>query len=340
MRTAMQHTCIQKKCYPNTFARRSKKIAESIIMLFALMFVITGCQESSKGISLGTLERDRIAHTATANEIIVELPIEQGSMVKQGDVLVRFDLRHQSALVQEAQARVAVAKAELDKLRNGARPEEVAAANAKLEGAKAEEQEAQIIFNRAQKLIVTSAISQAKFDQALAVKNTKSAAVRNAEEELLKLTNGTRPEDLQIGEANLEVAQAVLANETQSLNELTVVATRSGMLDKLPWNEGERVSIGSPVAIVLAGEAPHARIYIPQPYRVNLALGDTLNVNIAGTEQTVAGTLTWISSEPAFTPYYALNQEERARLMYLAEVQLPPEYRDLANGIPVEVALP
>jgi HlyD family secretion protein len=34
------------------------------------------------------------------------------------------------------------------------------------------------------------------------------------------------------------------------------VATRDGILDNLPWNLGERVTLGSPVAVVLAGLAP------------------------------------------------------------------------------------
>jgi len=50
--------------------------------------------------------------------------------------------------------------------------------------------------------------------------------------------------------------------------------------------------------------------------------------------------LQWISTQPAFTPYYALNQQERARLMFLAKVQLPDSEAALPNGIPVQVELP
>ena len=102
--------------------------------------------------------------------------------------------------------------------------------------------------------------------------------------------------------------------------ELSVIATRDGVLDSLPWNLGERVTAGSPVAVLLAGKAPYARVYVPEPYRVKINKGDTLKVRVDGLDQTFDGSVRWISSDPAFTPYYALNASDRARLMYLAEI--------------------
>ncbi len=71
-----------------------------------------------------------------------------------------------------------------------------------------------------------------------------------------------------------------------------------------------------------------------------LKVGDELVVHIDGLEEPLTGQLRWIATEPAFTPYYALNQEERARLMYLAEVQLPDSQAHLPNGVPAQVELP
>ncbi|MFA3789977.1 HlyD family secretion protein [Aliiglaciecola sp. SL4] len=301
---------------------------------------ISGCEDNKTGLALGTLERNRIAHTATVNEVVTELPIPQGTLVKKGDVLVKLDDRQQKAIVAKAKASVAEAQANLDKLRNGARPEEVASASAKLEGAQAALTESETAYQRAKNLISQKLVSQANLDQALATRDAKAAAVHEAEEALLLLTNGTRPEDLEIGKANLAMMEAVLASEIKKLEDLTIVATRDGRLDNLPWNLGERVTMGSPVAIVLAGIAPYARIYIPEPYRVKIKVGDSLPLHVDGLTETIEGTVRWISIEPAFTPYYALNQEERARLMYLAEVQLPSQYADLANGVAVQVELP
>jgi len=307
---------------------------------FLILSYLTACDSQPHNIALGTLERDRIAHTATASEIIVALPISQGSRVKKGDVIVKLDDSLQKALVNKARAEVAQAEANLEKLRNGARVEEVAAARAEVASARAGLVESSANYLRIENLTKQKLTSKAELDKALAVRVFKQAGLKRVQEELLILTNGTRVEDLRIAEAILQAAMAVLASEEKRLKDLTIVATRNGLLDNLPWNLGERVTKGSPIAIVLAGNAPYVRVYIPEPYRVKVKVGDKLVVRVDGLNTALTGTLRWISNEPAYTPYYALNQKERARLVYLAEVQLPDSSSELPNGVPAQVELP
>lgn len=308
-----------------------------ILFIFVL---VAACDGRPQNIALGTLERDRIAHTATSNEVVVSLPVARGSLVTRGTLLVQLDDTIQKAQTSKAEAGVAQAEAYLEKLRNGAREEDVAAAVAKVAGARASVIESEANYIRAVELRASKTISEAARDKTLAVRDANLASLQSAQEELRKLTNGTREEDLREAEALLDSAVAILASEKKKLADLTILATRDGILDNLPWNLGERVTTGSPLAIVLAGKAPHARIYVPEPYRVKLKVGDELVVHVDGLEKTLSGHLRWIATEPAFTPYYALNQEERSRLMYLAEVQLPDSEAHLPNGVPAQVELP
>jgi len=310
------------------------------VRYFICFVLLTACENGPQNIALGTLERDRIAHTATINEVVVALPVAQGSEVKKGELLVQLDDTLQKAQVSRAEAEVAQAEANFEKLRNGARVEEVAAAQAKVAEAKAVLVENEAAYARARDLIKQKVISQSALDQALAARDAGRAGLQNAQEQLRILTNGTREEDLRAGEAYLNAAKAVLASEKKKLADLMILSTRDGILDNLPWNLGERVTTGSPVAIVLAGKAPFARIYVPEPYRVKVKVGDQLVVHVDGLEKTLTGRLRWISTDAAFTPYYALNQEERSRLMYLAEVQLPDSEAHLPNGVPAQVELP
>lgn len=310
----------------------------TVVILICVL--LTACSDRSAPVALGTLERDRVAHTATVNEVIVALPVAEGSMVAAGDLLVQLDTRQQQAMVAQAQANVARAEANLEKLRNGAREEEVAAAQARVEGTRATLVDAQHTYLRNRDLRARQMVSQAELDRALANRDSASANLRSAQEQLRELTNGTREEDLRMGSAELDAAQAMLASERKRLNDLTITATRDGLLDSLPWNLGERVTVGSPVAVVLAGDVPFARVYVPEPYRVRIREGDTLPVQVDGLTDAFEGTVRWISTDPAFSPYYALNQEERSRLMYLAEIQLPPSAADLPNGVPVQARMP
>ncbi|NRB42170.1 MAG: hypothetical protein HRU20_27485 [Pseudomonadales bacterium] len=63
------------------------------------------------------MERDLIAHTATASERFIALPIVQGSLIEKGYVLVQLDNTLQKALQNKTE--VLLAEANFDKLRNG-----------------------------------------------------------------------------------------------------------------------------------------------------------------------------------------------------------------------------
>ena len=310
-----------------------------VILIFTLIF-LNGCDNNKPGLALGTLERERIAHTATVSEVITALPIKAGNQVSKGTILVKLDDTIQKALLAKAQAQMQQAKANLEKVHKGAREEEVAAASAQVAGAKAALVKSEANYQRAKILIKKELASQATLDNALASRDENAAKLHNAQEKLLQLINGARIEDLQIAEAILATTIAVVDSEKKKLNDLTITAKRDGLLDNLPWNLGERVTQGSPVAIILAGTAPFARIYVPEPYRVKIKVADKLTVHIDGLVTPITGTVRWISSEPAFTPYFALNQEERANLMYLAEVQLPDSAADLPMGVPAQVQMP
>lgn len=309
-------------------------------LALCLVLFITACEDSQLTVALGTLERERIALTATASEVVTALPVSPGTQVAAGTVLVRLDDTLQKAQVDKAEAMVARAQANFDKLRHGARPEELASARARVSGARSQLTESEANLRRVVRLEAQKLASQAELDRAQSLHDTQMANLEQAEEALLLLTEGTRKEDLRAAEAALKEASAILHIENKRLADLTVTATRDGVLDNLPWNLGERVTAGSPLAVLLAGSAPFARIYVPEPKRVSLRVGDRMTLRVDGLDETIEGSVRWISIEPSFTPYYALNQEERSRLVYLAEVQLPDRFADLPSGVPVQVELP
>ena len=66
------------------------------ILIFTLIF-LNACDNNKHGIALGTLERERIAHTATVSEVITALPVNAGSQVSKGTILVKLDDHSKSA---------------------------------------------------------------------------------------------------------------------------------------------------------------------------------------------------------------------------------------------------
>jgi HlyD family secretion protein len=300
--------------------------------------LLAGCGQGGPQEALGTLERDRIVLKATADEIIVKQPVPEGTMVSAGSLLVQLDDSRQRAVVARARADVAQAEARLEELRNGARPEEIAAASARVDGARAALVEAESSYRRTVSLVKQNLAAQADLDRVRAARDEAEANLDSASEQLLTLTNGTRREQLAQGAAALAAAGAQLALEEHRLSELSVVATRDAYLDSLPWNVGERVPLGATVAVMLAGDRPYARVFVPEPWRARLQVGDVYPVRVDGVEGSFQGRLRWIATDPSFTPYYALNASDRARLVYMAEFDLEAG-SELPTGLPAQVVL-
>ena len=310
------------------------------VVLILISLVITACSDSNEGVALGTLERERVIHPATTNEILIDLPVSAGQLVEKGQVIAKFDAELQQAIVAKAQAQLAQATAFLEKTLNGARPEEVASASAKVAAANAAYTQSEANFRRAKTLVKDKLASQETLDSATAARDETFANLESAKQNLNELTNGSRVEDINSAKAQVQAAEAELKVQQKYLSDLSIKAMRAGRVDNLPWHVGERVTKGSPVVIIQANSAPYARVYIPEPYRAKLNQGMTLTVRVDGIDKDIQGELTWIATEPAFTPFYALNQEERARLMYLAEVTLPTSENNLPTGVPAQVIMP
>lgn len=217
-----------------------------------IMTLLVGCDKAAPNIALGTLERDRIAHTATINEVIMELPIAPGSQVKKGMVLVRLNDTFQKAQVAKAKAQVLQAEIHLEKLVNGSREEEIAASRASVAGAKAQLVQSQAQYKRQIEIAKLDLNSQSDVDSALAKRDSDQAFLDSRQEKLRELIRGTRSEDLRMAKVSLVAIKATYDAELKRLDDLTITATRDGILDNLPWNLGERVTTGSPIAIVIA----------------------------------------------------------------------------------------
>lgn len=313
------------------------------LLSLSLLLCLSGlssCKDSGPPQAWGTLERDRIVLKATASEIITAQPIREGTAVSKGQLLVQLDDTQARAMAAKAEAALANTRAVQSRLRQGARAEDIAATRAQLDQAETLLNQAEATLKRVAVLAQQKLTGAADLDSARTLRDSAQADVKRAKQQLLLLTNGTRLEDLQQADAQVAEAEANLAIEKFRLEQLSITASRDGFLDRLPKYIGERATLNDPVALLLAGTAPYARVYILEPARVKLHIGQTLNVHVDGYSQTFAGTLRWIAKDPAFTPYYGLNSRDRALLMYLAEIDLPESAKELPSDLPAQVDLP
>jgi len=315
------------------------------VALFALalftLLSLSGCtRDSSPAPLIGTLEWDRIALPAEVSEPIMQIQVKEGDQVTADQLLLILDPRRTQAQFDAAKADAQRLSAALDELRNGARSETIDASRAALARADTTAANARITRDRAAAVRKQGLNSQADVDTAETALRQAVADANAATANLAELLHGTRPEDLAQGEAALAQATATAAQLEITLARLAVHAPRAGRVDALPFKLGDRPPAGTSVVSLLVGDAPYARVYVPEERRAALQPGARFSIHVDGVAQPFTATLARIRSEASFTPYYALSGDDASRLTYRAELVLDgAEAHKLPAGIPCQASL-
>lgn len=300
----------------------------------ALACALAGCGEDAPQV-LGTLEYDRISLPAPAAERIVSVDVREGDRVKAGATVMTLERTRVAAQTDALQAEAQRQRDALAELQAGTRVEQIAQARADLARARAQAVDARAYLARLQPLGQRKLVAAADVDRARAAADSADAQVRAAQAFLTELENGTRSERIDQARSAVRAADAQAAAQSVSLDKLRIVAPRNGLVDSLPYKLGDQAPTGAPLAVLLVGDAPYARVYVPEPMRARVKIGDRATVHVDGHADSV-GHVRAIRSEPSFTPYYALSGKDAARLSYLAEIVLD-NAGDLPAGLPVRV---
>jgi HlyD family secretion protein len=298
--------------------------------------LLAACQHNDPVDVVGTLEWDRVELTADAAEPIVAIEVREGAEVIAGQTLLQLDARRVQARLDESRALLAQHEARLAELQRGPRVERITQARATLAGAEGTLDSASHELQRVQPLVKQELLTRQDLDNARSAYDTALAARDAARAALAELEHGTTQEELDQAAAARAAAAAAVRGLEVSLEQLTVRAPVPGVVDDLPLETGERPALGAVVAVLLTGEAPHARVYLPEPLRTRVSVGDAASVYVDGIGQPFHGRVRRVSADPAFTPYYSLTERDRSRLSYLTEVELADEAaRKLPAGIPL-----
>jgi len=301
--------------------------------------LMVGCADKAPH-ALGTLEWDRITLPAPAAEKITRIDVREGQQVAAGAPLLQLELTRTQSQLASSQAQAQQSREVLDELRAGPRREAIAQARATLASAQAQALDTRAYYNRLLPLGRQQLVAASEVDRARAAADNASGQVRAAQAALLELENGTRVEQLAQGQSAVAAAEAQANVQAVTLEKLSVVAPRAGRIDSLPYKLGDQAPVGAPLAVMLVGDAPYARVYVPEGQRTYVKVGDEMTVRVDGRDQTYRGRVRMIRSEPSFTPYYALSGKDAARLSYVAEVTLlDKDAAQLPAGVPVSVEL-
>jgi HlyD family secretion protein len=310
------------------------------ISTLALALLAAACGGTSDNRRVvGELASDRLELVAEVNEPILEILVDEGATVVAGQLILRQDDARARARLAEAEAAAGQAKAKLNELVRGPRKEQIRQARANLDGAERDLAFRELRFARTQDLFAKNLGSEEDRDRAKAQLDSADATLELRRAQLEELLAGTTIEELEQAEQAFLQAESRRDSARIDLDRHEIRAPVGGLFDSRLFEPGERPVPGQPVAVMLGGEQPYARVFVPEELRVHITPGVSATIHIDGLEQPVPGRVRWVASEAAFTPYFALTERDRGRLTFLAKIDITEERERLPDGVPVEVEL-
>lgn len=186
--------------------------------------------------------------------------IDEGDAVVAGQLLAELENAEQQSALAMAEAEANRLQAELARLRNGARVEEIRAARAASEEATALARQAETERSRREDMASRKLISAELLDEARTRATTASAAQKRAQAQLDLLLAGSRQEDLDAAEAALAAARAQAGRAAAELEKTRIRAPIDGIVLKRVLNAGETVTALAPEPLATIGNLDQLRV--------------------------------------------------------------------------------
>ncbi len=327
-------------------ARNKFFIILGIIFAIALGYYLFSTPRGSDLDLIGTVDANQIIVSPQTAGRISKLLVDEGTQVKQGDLIATLD---PSEL--EAQARAAAAT--IDALRSqvaatqatseatqGSTTSSVANAQARLESTRAQLVQAEATLQRVEsdsrraiELAKQGVASQQESDQAAANLKAQQAAVKALQDQV-----AAAQADLNAGIANTHQAHAaqstVASTRAQLLNAeaqlkeaevrlgyTKVYAPVTGTVSVRAAREGEYLTPGQPIVTIVDFTDTWVRAAIPETSADHIGIGDTLRVRLPGGTVT-SGKVFYKSAEADFATQRDVSRRKRDIKTIVLKVRL------------------
>ncbi|MBT8085316.1 MAG: HlyD family efflux transporter periplasmic adaptor subunit [Woeseia sp.] len=297
------------------------------------------CDSQNNNQIVGQLASDRIELTAEFAEPVIARYAVEGEAVATGQLLLEQDAARIDARLDEAEANIAQQQARLDELTRGPRKEQIDAARAAVDGALKDVEFLSLEYKRAREVFDRKLAAPDTLDRAKSALDAAQSQLDVQQARLAELLTGTTVEELRQAEARLAILRARLSQVERDQRGLRVLAPANAVIDSWLIEVGERPQPGQPVAILLTGEQPYARVYVPEEMRIAVAPGARADILVDGREAPLRGRVRWVATESAFTPFFALTEHDRGRLTFAAKIDIELDGDRLPDGIPVEARI-
>lgn len=301
---------------------------------------LAGCGEKASTSFQGYAEGEPLHIAAPFAGSLEQLQVTRGQQVAANAPLFVLEQANEAAQRREAEARLAAAAARLANLQAGRRASEVDALRAQGQEAKAMRALSASQLAQQEKLFKQGFISQAKLDEVRALFQRDLARVTGTEAQTRTATISVgREEEISAAKREVDVAKAVLAQNDWKVAQKTVVAPAAGVVENTYFSRGEWVPAGQPILSLLPPDKIKVRFFVPESVLGSLKVGQAVSLACSGCGAPIKATISFIATQPEFTPPIIYSKDSRAKLVFYLEAKPPPEQATrLHPGQPVDVS--
>jgi HlyD family secretion protein len=271
---------------------------------------------------------------------IVDLPVQEGQYVRQGDLLARLDDDDYRQQVSVDEATVRTREAELRLAEAGSRVQEIQAAKQTLIDAQADLQLKWAEFRRRETLLAEQGVAREDVESARTQLKRAQATYERVKQTHNQIVEGTRKEEIAVRQANLQLAREHLEMSRVKLGYTLLSAPISGVVLVRQAELGEVVSPGTPVVTIADVDHLWMRGYINETDLGRVRWGQAATVRTdTYPDKGYQGRISFISSQAEFTPKSVETYKERVTLVYRIKIDLKNPNHELKPGMPAEAVI-
>jgi HlyD family secretion protein len=231
---------------------------------------------------------------------VKEILVNEGDLVKPGQILVHLDTVTLEAQLAEARANVAAAR------------ERLTVARAAITKVQSQIRLAKLEAERSRKLAEEKAGSEREYDVRRTAVETTTAALAEAEAQL------------ETAKREVEVAEANVATIQTRIDDATLTSPVLGRVLYRLAEPGEVLGAGGKALTLVNLEDVYMEIFLPAADAGQVKIGAEGRLTVDYEPgRSALGYVSFVSPEAQFTPKEVETRSEREKLMFRVKIQLP-----------------
>ena len=209
-----------------------------------------------------------------------EVKVKDGEEVNKGDILIALGDEQIKIQVAQAQATLDSIQASSDKIKSGARPQEIKQADSAVLQAKINRDSAEENYLRMEKLFSEKVISKQQYEQAKNQYEIADVQYQSAQESYELVIEGAAEEDIKSVEAQVRQAKAALDMAKYQLKNTQITAPISGKVTSITVSSGEMVSPSIPLLSIIDVSRIFVKVGISEKDISKIKEGQKVNLEI------------------------------------------------------------